>query len=277
LVQALDPADGTALRTLAAGATGDEITLTPDHASVFYERPSGCDHQISRVALAGGTATTVTVGSLPTVSPDGTQLAFARQPIGDAAACQSADVTAGAFSVVVRTIATGAETTFPLPPAVIANGLPLPIGHLSWAPDSRRLAVTIIGGEDNEQWAVIMFDRTRDRYYAPDNLIHVPVVGEPHSYYREAVFTPDGDLFVDRECCAGYPPNVTSSALALIDPATGATRQSVAIGLTNRDHNSLDSDQSGNWLLYLSGPDLLVSHNGTKPTTLATGFRAAAW
>jgi hypothetical protein len=276
-VQALEPATGKTLRTLATGATGDEITLTPDHANVFFERPTGCDHQISRVALAGGPAATVSVGSLPTVSPDGTRLAFARQPTGDITACQAADVTAAAFSVVVRTIATGAETVFPLPPSVIANGLPLPISHLSWAPDGHRLAVTIAGGQDNEQWALFMFDPTRDTYYAPNDRTDVPVVGAPRSYYREAVFTPDGNLFVDRECCSGYPPKLTSSALALVDPVTGATRKSVAIGLTTRDHNSLDSDDSGHWLLYLSGPDLLVSHDGAKPTTLATGFLAAAW
>jgi hypothetical protein len=118
-------------------------------------------------------------------------------------------------------------------------------------------------------------DRTRDQYYA--NSRSVPASGPARSYYREAVFLPGGDLFVDRECCSGYPPKVTTSALATIDAATGTIRQQVAVGLTTRDHTSLDAEGTGHWLLYLSGPDLMVSQDGARPTTLATGFQAAAW
>lgn len=276
-VQTLDPATGKSTKTLATGATGHEIGLTPDGAAVYYETPTGCDHQLNRVATTGGNPTVVTSGSDPTVSPDGTQLAFARQPLFDAAstACPASQATAASYMVVVRNLASGTESTFPLPPAVVSNGLPLPIGHLSWAPDGRRLAVTIDGGQDNEQWGLYILDRTTAKYYAASS--PVPVVGAPRSYYREAVFLPNGDLFVDRECCTGYPPNVTATALVIVDAAAGATHQEVAIGLTDRDHASLDSDASGQWLLYLSGADLLVSEGGAKPTTLATGFRAAAW
>jgi hypothetical protein len=276
-LQALDPATGRPLRTLATGATGDEIGLSPDGLTVFYETPAGCAHQINRVPTAGGTHSVIAPGGLPTVSPDGTLLAYARQPDFSAATtvCQATDTSAAAFSVVVRDLTTGGETSFPLPPDVVSNGLPLPIAHLSWAPDSRRLAVSIGGGQDNEQWSVSIMDRTRDKYYATSAL--VPVSGPARSYYREVAFVPSGDLFVDRECCSGYPPQLTSSVLATVDPATGTTRQQVAIGVTTRDHASLDADGTGHWLLYLSGPDLLVSQDGGRPTTLATGFRAAAW
>jgi len=278
-VQTLDPTTGKAQKTLATGATGNEIGVSPDGKSVYYETPAGCDHQINRVATTGGNSTPVSSGSKPAVSPDGAYLAYARQPLFGAGntACQGSAVTANAYSVVVRALTTGAETTFPLPPAVIAGGLPLPIGHLSWAADSRRLATTIDGGQDNEQWGVSIFDRTTAKYYSSDTSTSVPVVGSPHSYYREAVFLPNGDLFADRECCTGYPPTVTSSTLVIVDPASGATRQQVAIGLTTREHASLDSDSSGHWLLYLSGGDLLVSEGGAKPTTLTTGFQAADW
>jgi hypothetical protein len=276
-VQTLDPATGKARQTLTTGATGEEIGLTPDGASVYYETPAGCDHQIRRVATAGGTSAAVTNGSKPAVSPDGTLQAFARQPLfgADNTVCQGSAVTAASYAVVVRTLATGTEASFPLSPTVVASGLPLPIGHLSWSSDSGLLAVTIDGGQDNEQWGVSILDRTTAKYYGTD--APVPVVGVPRSYYREAVFLPAGDLFVDRECCTGYPPNVTSSTLVTVDRTSGATRQQVAIGLTTRDHASLDSDRSGHWLLYLSGPDLLVSEGGAKPTTLATGFQAADW
>jgi hypothetical protein len=51
----------------------------------------------------------------------------------------------------------------------------------------------------------------------------------------------------------------------------------VAIGFTDRDHRSLDSDATGRWLLYLSGQDLYVSEDGRTPTRLASGLAAAAW
>ncbi len=276
-VQSLDPTTGRSLRTLATGAVGDEIGLSPDGLSVFYETPAGCTHQVNRVPTAGGARSVIASGGHPTVSPDGTLLAYTRQPDFSASnsACQATDSSAAAFSVVVRDLATGRETNFPLPPAVVAGGLPLPIGHLSWAADSRRLAVSIAGGQDNEQWSVSIMDRTQDKYYG--NSASIPVSGPERSYYREAALLPNGDLFVDRECCAGYPPQVTSSVLATVDAATGATRQQVAIGVTTRDHTSLDVDGSGHWLLYLSGPDLLISNDGARPTTLATGFQAAAW
>jgi WD40-like Beta Propeller Repeat len=276
-LQTLDPATGTSRKTLVTGATGHEIGLTPDGAAVYYETPTGCDHQLNRIATTGGNPTVVSSGSDPTVSPDGTLLAFARQPLFDAAspACPASQATASSYMIVVRNLTSGTESTFPLPPAVVSNGLPLPISHLSWAPDGRRLAVTIDGGQDNEQWGVYIFDRTTAKYYATSSPL--PVVGAPRSYYREAVFLPSGDLFVDRECCTGYPPNVTATALVVVDAASGATRQEVAIGLTNRDHASLDSDAGGRWLLYLSGADLLVSEGGAKPITLTTGYRAAAW
>jgi hypothetical protein len=137
--------------------------------------------------------------------------------------------------------------------------------------------VSVGGGQDFEQWSLGIVDRAVDKYYAPVNARPVPVVGTARSYYREAVFLPSGDLFVDKDCCSGYPPHVVSSALATVDPATGATRQQIAVGVAARDHTSLDADGTGQWLLYLSGPDLLVSQAGAKPTTLATGFQAASW
>jgi hypothetical protein len=51
----------------------------------------------------------------------------------------------------------------------------------------------------------------------------------------------------------------------------------VAVGFANRDHSSLDADQTGHWLLYLSGQDLFVSLDGSDPFMLTSGLIAAAW
>lgn len=278
-VVTLDPATGKPLKTLASGATGDQVSLTPGGLLVYFEAATGCFHQIGSVAVAGGVPAIVSPGSLPTTSPDGTLLAFARQPIASLTAgagntCPAEAYAAQSFALVIRVLATGAETVYPLPPAVVTNGLPLPIGHLSWSADSKRLAVSIASAQDNEGWGVYIFDRTKDRYYVPSAK---PVPVAHPSYFREAVFLPAGKLFVDKVCCSGLPPKVTSDQLLIIDPVTGATSQQIAVGLTTVDHSSLDSDRTGRWLLYLSGGDLLLSQDGAKPIKLASGILAADW
>ena len=58
-------------------------------------------------------------------------------------------------------------------------------------------------------------DPATSRYYLPSSS-GVPLTGLPdpgRSYYREGVFLPDGDIFVNRVCCAGWPVRVTSSLL----------------------------------------------------------------
>src|SRR5437588_4993782 len=45
-LQSLDPSTGHLVSSLASGATGDEVSLTPDHAQVFFENTAGCFHQI---------------------------------------------------------------------------------------------------------------------------------------------------------------------------------------------------------------------------------------
>lgn len=285
-VEVLDPTSGKLIRTLASGATGDAIALTPDGRTVYYQAMSGCFGQVMRVPVSGGTPSPVVAGSLPAISPDGRLLAYAVEPViaADNAppACPHPSNIATEFSVEVRRLATGAHSSYPLPPAVVAGGLPEFIDHLSWAPDNRRLVVGIGGGQDNEQWNQFILDTTVDRFYTGSSangvaLGGIPVSGARGTYYREAAFLPDGSLFVNAVCCAGYPANVVTSTLAGVDPSTGASTAKVAIGFTNVDHTSLGSDASGYWLLYLAGNDLEVSAGGARPSILTAGLVAAAW
>jgi hypothetical protein len=62
---------------------------------------------------------------------------------------------------------------------------------------------------------------------------------------------------------APVPPGIvavtTAGALVVLNPATG---------VVSRD---------GDWLLYLAGHDLYVSHDGATPAKLASGLTAAGW
>lgn len=178
---------------------------------------------------------------------------------------------------MVRDLTTGAETTYPVSPQVASNGLPSPIDHLSWSADGQQLAVSILSPQDNEGWQLAVIRPVPDEYYFSGSGVPVTGANSSGSYYREGSFMPNGELFVDRVCCSGVPPDVTSNLLLEIDPSTGDVVRQVAVGILTNDHSSLDVDRSGHWLLYLTGTDLLVSENGARPSTLASGFVAAAW
>ena len=273
-VQTLDPATGASVSTLATGATGDEVSMAPDGSEVYFEAATGCFHLITSVPLSGGPASVVAAGGHPTVSPDGTRLAYTIEPLG--AGCPTGPKPADQFFVAVRTLADGATTFYPLPPAQVAGGKALPIHHVSWAPDNRRLAVSIDGGPDNAQWSVSLMDTASDHYYASPAAGGVPVDRAGGYYYSEAVFLPDGNLFVNLMCCAGK--KTMSSVLAEVDPSSGRTLHRVSVGLTDRDHTSLDAGAGGHWLLYLAGSDLVASLDDSTPTVVSTaGLQAADW
>jgi hypothetical protein len=207
-------------------------------------------------------------------------VAFAREPSLSPGCIPPGTDLAAHYKLVVRTLSTGAETSYPMLPAGQLGSLPAPISHLSWAADSERLAVSISSVQDNEGWDLIIVDTPAAKYYlagAGDSA--VPVTGQPNaraSYLREGVFLPDGNLFVSRACCAGIPVRNTSRLMWEVGTSGGLVHQ-VAIGFANLDHVSLDASASGQWLLYLGGGDLYVSDHGARPHQLAAGLIAAAW
>jgi WD40-like Beta Propeller Repeat len=274
----LDPSTGAVARTLvASGAIGDEIAVSPGGGTAYFAAARGCAAEIESVPLAGGTPTVIAAGVLPAVSPDGTRLAFARNPLYLPAGCNP-PLSATDFTLAIRTLSTGRQVVFPMA-ANDGQTLPSPISHLSWGPDGSRLAVSIAQTQDNEGWNVIIADTTSAKYYlAGPGDSAVPLTGPQagRSYYREGVFLPDGSLFVNRVCCLGFPPHTTSSLMWEVGTSGGLVHQ-VAIGLTSRVHGSLDADATGHWLLYLSGTDLYVSRNGATPVLVASGLSAAAW
>ncbi len=90
------------------------------------------------------------------------------------------------------------------------------------------------------------------------------------------MFLPDGNLFISRACCGGFPVRNTSRLMWEVS-ASGALVHQVAIGFASLEHASLAADSSGQWLLYLAGNDLYVSQGGNRPAKLTSGLIAAAW
>ncbi len=186
----------------------------------------------------------------------------------------------------MRDLETGSEKVYP------AGGAPMgfPISHLSWAPSGATILVSVGPAQRNTGWFLSVLNVATSRSYLPANwysylplnqsaadVLAVPVTGKPdaaRSYYREGVYLPDGNMFVDRMCCAGVPGTVTSTLLQEVS-ASGRLIRQVAMGFNDRDHTSLDA--SGGLLLYLSAHDLYVSDSGRPASKLTTGLIAAAW
>ena len=191
----------------------------------------------------------------------------------------SGDNKGASVQVVVLNLDTHAATTYPAPPGEAP--FVAPISHLSWSPDGSMLLVSSGPVQDNEGWELNRLNVTKSAYYLPDGsketgkrYVQAATSASAGSYFEEGVYLPDGNLFVDRMCCAGEPPKTTSSLLQVVNGSGGLVR-AVAIGYLKDAHSSLDAVPG--WTLYLSGTDLFVVADGQKAKALTTGYIAAAW
>ncbi len=127
-IELLSPDSGAVLSTLVGPSPVDtsgrhlrqplSVTADPQFAYVAYEYPNPV---IESIPLSGGTPTYMTAGLDPSVSPDGTELAY--QPAG----------STGAGDVVVRDLTTGSQQTINL-----SNGATLEDALPSWSPERHQ-------------------------------------------------------------------------------------------------------------------------------------------
>jgi len=274
----LNPATGVVAKTLVpTGVMGDEISVSAS-GHVYFAVKNGCTSKIEEIPASGGTAAVLALGSLPAVSPDGTKLAYASQPILTQQCASQASSLISSYNLKIRTVSNGTTATLPMISGQ-GGGLPAPISHLSWANDNDHLAVSVAALQDNEGWGVYLADtRVAQAYLQSPGVTNLPVTGSDsqQSYLREGVYMPNGNLFVSRACCGGFPVNNTSRLMWEVN-TSGVLVHQVALGFANLDHTSLDVSPDSNWLLYLAGNDLYVSHGGATPSKLTTGLIAAAW
>lgn len=296
----LDPSTGAVTRTLVSSGVAvssggpqgeDEISVSPNGGTVYFTGRANCSDSVESVPAAGGTPTVVTTGQLPAISPSGSKLAFTQQDEGD---CTGSQDWAQNYSVVIRTLSTGSQVTYPMAPNDAGQILPDPITHLSWAPGGGDLAVSIGSFQDNLGYSLRVLNPSAAQFYSTGpGTTTIPVTSSPTgSYYNEAVYLPDGNLFVNRNCCMGVPVTHPADSNLMQEISTsGSLVRTVAIGIPTDDHTSLSVDPGGNWLLYIAGTHgyitadgtvpttgtLYVSQDGAKPTQVATGILAAAW
>jgi hypothetical protein len=276
----LNPATGATEATLVPVGVlaGGEISAAK--GTVYFTVKAGCTTEIESVPATGGTVQTITAGSLPAVSPDGTRLAYTTQPFVDNSCPNTRYDLVSQYHLKIRTLSGGATVSLPEISGPQNTGLPAPISYLSWSADNVHLAVSIVPVQDNEGWLLNLVDTSQAKYYlSSPGVTAVPVTGGPslqQSYLSEGAYLPSGDLFVSRACCTGFPVRNTSRLMLEIRTDGTPIRQ-VAIGYPTIAHTSLDASADGRWLLYVADRNLYVSRGGAKPRTVATGLTAAAW
>jgi WD40-like Beta Propeller Repeat len=275
----LDPSTGAVQQTLVgSGVAGGEVSAAAN-GLVYFAVQSGCTSTIEEVPVGGGSPAVIVSGSLPAVSPDGTKLAYTTQPSLTPGCVPSVSDFDTLYNLHIRTLRGSSTTTLPMVAAGQGSGLGAPVSFLSWSADSDHLAVSVAAAEDNEGWSLNLVDTSQAQYYLTGTGVTiVPVTGTDaqQSYLRQGVYMPNGDLFVSRACCAGFPVQNTSKLMWEVD-TSGALVQQVAVGFADLDHTSLDVSPDGNWLLYLAGTGLYLSQGGATPKELTTGMIAAAF
>ena len=116
----LSPATGAPTRALVRdGVIGDEISVSADGQTIYFSRRHGCVDDVESVALSGGKPTLITTGSLPAISPDGSTLAFARQPTLTRHCMAGAGDPSAQYDLVTRTLSSGVERVYPVLPAPV--------------------------------------------------------------------------------------------------------------------------------------------------------------
>lgn len=266
----LDSATGKVMRVLATGRpTLQGVALAPDGRTAYYSVSSGCGGgTIYRVPL-DGSARSVAEGVSPAVSPDGRALAYAApgepRP-GGLRTCHNV--------VFVRDLATGAERMWRYPDdedhrsALYHDG---EFTKLAWAPDSRRLAITL--SYEGDSVSVLDTDAHRDLSEA----VEVVVPGGGGDSRHPAWQGGSGRLAVVNrafECC--FEDDYTGPPRTLlVDVAKRLSEDLLPPGL---QPTWLDFDATGDHLLYVEGSRLYRrAVHEVEPVLVAAGYAAADW
>ena len=271
-VVVLETASGKMMHTLAPRGSADgasSLARTPDGAWLYYADGMGCgqDAAVYRVRTDGsGAPERVATGTAPAVSPDGARLAYAAPNPAD-----DRDATAMCHNtVVVRSLADGAEKRF-LPThdtnSFTAYGQ---ISAIDWAPDGRRL-VFQQGWEGEGSFILDTVAHTTTRQATPVGAKEI-ANGLVHPTWHP----PTGRLAAVNDCCYSPEDPPTPRITVLVDPATGDTQPLLDAGL---DPRSLDYDPTGRFLLFVDKQGAVFVKGDGPPRRLpaATGYGRASW
>lgn len=234
------------------------LALSSDEKSVYFDLHDNesCTPKIMRSSIAGGAPTFVVNGSTPSLSADGTTLAYVQH------------VDCNHEQVVARSLSSGQER-------IITTETSSHIASIAWSPDGSDVILDVREGDADKNRLVIA------RIESPADLktlssVHIGV-GQTGTVYEWPAYLPDGRLFVSERCCAILDVKRSASRLLTVNLRSADDVKVIAIGVASKSHTSTASDATGTHLLYLSGQDLMVSDNASRPSPIAYGLVGATW
>lgn len=270
----LDAADGTVIRTLFTANEGrhlGSVSLSPDGETAYVDDERfGGRARILAAPTAGGPAKIIGRGWSPSVSPDGTRLAF----VG-----QGPDKEGDPSLIVVRTLASGHERSWRREEGDHIGGM----YFAGWLPDSRRFLFGGIGADPPGSISGMIDVREPGNVLRRSKIGPLygsgPVHGGRWGAWESAAPRAHSDLVVAAKMGTGGD---SPTRLELVDPST--LRRTGILKRTNKDLWDLDFDASGRHLLAVGRPwqrwrssARLYRWHGGKLIRLANGITSAAW
>jgi dipeptidyl aminopeptidase/acylaminoacyl peptidase len=264
-VRLVDVSNGRTVRTLVERGVDGGVTRSPDGTTVYYgDSGTGCANGWIHIVPADGSSPPkrLVEGTRPSVSPDGTRLAFWTRQSGD---------TGCDLSLVVRVPATGAEQRWTRPNGYFRGG---PIERIDWSPDGRRLLISK---------NLLVLDLTRPGPL--DGATSIPLTIATGNG-KEVRHSPDdialawrpgagdeGRIAMEVSCC-GLP--LDESHVVLVDPDAG-TIDALLFSSDSRPV-VLDFDPSGDDVAWVDDKGRLrVRDTLGRTRSLGAGYREVAW
>jgi hypothetical protein len=269
----VDAADGHEVRTLATGIspplTAPQLAVSPTGDAVYADRstpaqPGQCPNgaatipEVVRVPAAGnGAPQRVAFGMLPAVSPDGKHLASVTSASGTRC-------LATADAVVVQPIAADGSVGAPAATFEVGDAETSALG-LSWAPDSRHLAVSLLRGDAFEP-------RLLDTQAVPSStrIEGAPPLLASNTGAKQAYLGTTGDVVA--------PQFRESRTVVRTDPKTARSEKLFEAPCRLIGDVLVASDRAGTRTAVPCTDGLVIwSTRGGAPREIIGAFRTAGW
>lgn len=265
----VDAAGGEPIRTIidfvdySEGAPS-HFAFHPDGPVVFYTRGvSACENVLAELTLDGGEPQDLGAGWAPSISPDGTLLAFAT---ADGGFCGSTEQ-----ELVVQNLETGTESRWKLgfQPATPGYGL----CGTSWFPDGRRLAFNLCSEPGN---TLHVLDVEADPGVT---LGEVPPLGpEGDSLSLIGYHAPSGGIAALHECSDAQRMDGTCTVVrtvVVVDQESGAVLETLFT--VAESAWSVDLDGAGRSFIWAEERGVFASDGGAPVKLTGREYVSATW